>query len=102
MAKLANQDRLTIPTNLIEISDTDFSGDVRLFYKGKQLFLDNPSKKNSLRNCLGEIHLDEQRRFFLPKLAREVFNIKSGDNITFYVLDGKVTFKKFFFIPENR
>lgn len=102
MAKLDSQNRLTIPKDLVEISDTDFNGTLLLFAKGKELFLDNSSQKNFKCHCLGEIHLDEHRRFFLPKLAREIFNLKPGDNINFYVLEGKVTFKKFFFIPEIR
>lgn len=102
MAKLDKQNRLIIPKALIEISDTDFTGDVRLFIRGKELFLDNPSKKNSRHNCLGEIQLDEHNRFFVPKLARELLNLKPNDNVSFYVQYGKVTFKKVFFIPENR
>ena len=102
MAKLDTQNRLTLPQALVEISDTDFNSDVRLFFRGKELFLDNPSPSNSKKNCLGEIHLDEHHRFFVPKLAREVFNLKPGDNINFYVLNGKITFRKFFFIPEIR
>lgn len=102
MAKLDKQNRLIVPKGLIEISDTDFKGNVQLFFKGKEFFLDNPSKKNSRHNCLGEIQLDEHNRFFVPKLAREVLNLKPGDNIISYVQYGKVTFKKVFFIPENR
>lgn len=102
MAKLDKQNRLIVPKELIEISDTDFTEDVRLFFRGKELFLDNPSRKNSRHNCLGEINLDEHRRFFVPKLARELLNLKPGDNISFYVQCDKVTFKKVFFIPENR
>ena len=102
MAKLDNQNRLTVPKALVEISDTDFNGELKLFFRGKELFLDSPSAKNFQRSCLGEIRLDEHNRFFVPKLAREVLNLKPGDNMSFYVVNGKVTFKKIFFIPENR
>ncbi len=102
MAKLDKQNRLVVPQELIKISHTDFSKDVRLFFCGKELFLDNPSLKNSRRNCLGEIALDEHSRFFVPKLARELLNLKPGDNISFYVRNDRITFKKVFFIPENR
>jgi len=102
MTKLDKQNRLVVPKNLVEISDTDFSGDVRLFLWGRELFLDNPSKWNRKNSCLGEIQIDEHRRFIVPKLAREILNLKPNDNISFYVQYGKVTFKKVFFIPENR
>ncbi|MBQ8043470.1 MAG: hypothetical protein IJ272_04900 [Clostridia bacterium] len=102
MAKLDKQNRLIVPKSLIEISDTDFNEDVRLFFRGKELFLDNPSNKNSRHNCLGEIQLDKHNRFFVPKLARELLNLKPGDNISFYIQNGNVTFKKIFFVPENR
>lgn len=102
MAKIDKQNRLVVPHNLMEISHTDFSKDVRLFVCGKELFLDNPYSKNSRHHCLGEIRLDEHNRFFVPKLAREVLNLKSGDNISFYVQNDRVTFKKVFFIPENK
>ena len=102
MAKIDKQNRLVVPQSLMEISHTNFTKDVRLFFCGNELFLDNPSPKNSMRNCLGEVSIDEHNRFFVPKLAREVLNLKSGDNIMFYVLNDRVTFKKLFFIPENR
>lgn len=102
MAKIDTQNRLVIPKGLMEISHTDFSKDVRLFFCGKELFLDNPSSKNSRRNCLGEVLIDEHNRFFVPKLARELLNLKAGDNISFYVRNDRITFKKVLFIPENR
>ena len=102
MAKMDKQNRLVVPKNLMGISHTDFTKDVRLFFCGKELFLDNPSPQNSRRNCLGEIILDEHNRFFVPKLARELLNLKSGDNISFYVRNDRVTFQKVLFIPENR
>jgi len=102
MAKIDKQNRLIVPESLIKIVHTDFKNDVRLFICGKELFLDNPSHQNSRRNCLGEILLDEHSRFFVPKLARELLNLNPGDNISFYVRNDRVTFKKVFFIPENR
>lgn len=102
MAKIDKQNRLVVPQSLTQISHTDFSKDVRLFFCGKELFLDNPSAKNSRRNCLGEVFLDEHNRFFIPKLARELLNLKPGDSISFYVRNNRVTFKKILFIPENR
>ncbi len=102
MAKIDNQNRLVVPKDLIKISHTDFSNELRLFVCGKELFIDNPSSQNSKRYCLGEVHLDDHNRFFVPKLARELLNLKSGDNISFYVQNNRVTFKKVFYIPENR
>lgn len=102
MAKVDKQNRLVVPQSLIQISRTDFSKDVRLFICGKELFLDNPSPQNSRRNCLGEVSIDEHSRFFVSKLARELLNLKPGDNISFYVRNDRVTFKKVLFIPENR
>ena len=102
MAKIDKQNRLIVPESLIKIVHTDFTNDVRVFISGKELFLDNPSPKNSRRNCLGEVYLDEHNRFFVPKLAREILNLKPGDNISFYVRNDRVTFKKILFIPENR
>ena len=102
MSKMDKQNRLVVPHRLIKISKTDFSKEVRLFVRGKELFLDNASSRHSSCNCLGQVLLDTHNRFFVPKLAREILNLKSGDNFSFYVQNGSITFKKVFFIPENR
>lgn len=102
MAKLDSQHRIIIPKNILKLAKTDFTKEVRLYVYGKDFYLDNPSSKNRRVSCLGEINLDPKGRFIIPKLARQALGLKANDNITCFLLEDKVTFRKIFFIPENR
>lgn len=102
MAKLDKQNRLLIPKNFLKIAKTDFSNELRIYLYGSDFYIDNPSAKNSRNACLGKITLNEKGRFTIPKLARDVLNLKPNDNVTCFILNDKVTFRKIFFIPENR
>ena len=102
MPKLDSQNRLNIPNQLMEIAETDFSSEIRIYATGKEMYLDNPSKKTSPKKCFGQVNVDQKGRFIVPKLLREIFNLKPGDNFALYVLNGRITFKKIVFIPENR
>ena len=102
MAKLDNQHRITIPKSILEIAKTDFTQELRLYVYGKDFYIDNPSKLNRRICCLGVITLDSKGRLIIPKIARQVLNLKANDNITCFLLDDKITFRKVFFIPENR
>lgn len=102
MAKLDKQNRLHIPKNLLEITTTDFSKEVRVYFRVKEIFLDNPSTKNRRECCLGVVTVDSKGRFFASKLIRDFLGIDSKSNITCFVHQDKITFRKLFFIPENR
>ena len=102
MPKLDKQNRIHVPKNLLRIAKTDFSKEIRIYLYGTDFYIDNPSVKNSRNACLGKIILNEKGRFTIPKLARQVLGLKENDNITCFLLDDKVTFRKIFFIPENR
>ena len=102
MAKLDSQNRILIPKSILEISKTDFTQELRLYLHGMDFYIDNPSTYNRSVSCLGAITINEKGRFTIPKIAREVLNLKVNDNITCFLLDDKITFRKVFFIPENR
>jgi AbrB family looped-hinge helix DNA binding protein len=73
-----------------------------MYLYGTDFYIDNPSEKNSRNACLGKIILSKKGRFTIPKLARQILNLKPNDNVTCFLLDDKVTFRKVCFIPENR
>lgn len=102
MAKLDNQNRLIIPKNLLEIAELDIHSEVRLYIRGKELYFDTASHQNNKAYCIGTVKVQDNGRFHLPKLAREILNCKPDSNFTFYLYDGKIFFKKLFFIPEIR
>ena len=102
MAKLDKQNRLLIPKNLMKSSDTDFEEEVRLYVRNNKFYLDNPSLENRRIPSLGNLKIDSKGRFFLTKSMREFLRIDEHSEISCYLIDGKVTFKKIFFIPENR
>ena len=94
MSKLDSQNRLLIPRHLLELSNTNFDEEIRLYFIGKQIFLDNPSNRNRRTCCLGSIKLDEKYRFILPKNAREFLNINQQSTLIFYVRCNKISFRK--------
>lgn len=94
MQKLDNKNRLTIPKIYLETSGLDLSKDVGLFLRCNEMFLGNYIMENSIYHCLGQIYIDKYRRFVVPKLAREVLHIKSGDVFICYLGFGKTTFLK--------
>lgn len=102
MSKLDNRNRLIIPKTLFEMTDKDFSDDVRIFFRGKELLFDNHSAQKCNRNWLSTVTINGNNRFHLPKLARALLNLHPGDNVNFYVYNEKITFKKVSFLPENR
>ena len=102
MSKLDNQNRLVIPKNLLEIAKFDINSEVRLYIRGKELYFDTPSKQNFRVHCVGTVKIHDNGRFHLPKLARDILNCKPDSNFSFYLYDGKICFKKIFFIPEIR
>ena len=102
MAKLDSKNRLTIPNNLIQSVDTDFKKDIFLYFEGNEFYLDNASKGNFNKHCLGKIAFGPKNRICIPKEARKFLRLDSSSNIACYVTRGHITFKKIVFIPENR
>lgn len=102
MAKLDNTNRLLIPKNLLDLTTTDFSKEVRAYLRGREIFLDNPSEKLRRCCCLGVIKIDPKRRFFVSPHIRSSLNITKDTNIVFFVCNNQITFRKICFIPENR
>lgn len=94
MQKLDNKNRLVIPKTYYDTCGINFSKDVGLFLIGNEMFLGNFVCGNFRYRCLGKIHVDNGRRFVVPKLAREVLHLKSGDAVVCYYHYGKLTFLK--------
>lgn len=97
MAKLDSQNRLLVPKCILEASKTDFSKEVRIYIKDDELFLDNPSNDNKMIRCWGIVHLDRNRRFCVKKIVRKVFNINEETDISCFLLNGRITYKKEYF-----
>ena len=96
MSKIDTRCRIALPRDLTLMVNTNFNANLRLYVKGQKLFLDNPSPENYNIPCLGEISLNETRRFVIPQMARNIFNLKPGDEIAFYISEGKLAFKRIF------
>lgn len=102
MAKLDKHHRILIPKNILKIANTDFSKELRLYQHGMDFYIDNPLPENRRVLCFGTITINDKGRFVVPKVARDVLGLKANDNITCFLLNDKATFRKVFFIPENR
>lgn len=102
MAKLDSQNRLLIPTSLIKSTNTNLQEEIRLYLCGQYFYLDNPSFENAKIPNLGQITLDSQHRLFVKAHMQEALGIDKNTNLTCFLLNEKITFKRVLFIPENR
>ena len=102
MAKLDKQNRLLIPKNLMKSTNIDFEKEVRLYLRGNEFYLDNPSFENRRIANLGSVNIESKGRICLTKSMRKFLQIDNNSEISCYLIDDKVTFKKIFFIPETR
>ena len=100
MSKIDNRHRIAVPHDLMLKVETDFNANLKLYIKAKTLFLDNPSPENYHIPCLGNISINKSRRFMIPQIARGIFNFVPGDEVIFYIYDGKLAFKRIF--PEKK
>ena len=96
MSKIDAKNRIAIPNDLLSTLNTNFNSTLALYVKRKQIFLDNPSIENYCLPCLGRITIGKNNRFIIPQMARSIFNIHSGDEISFYIFEGKLAFKRIF------
>lgn len=96
MPKIDSNYQTGLPKDLMSKVNTNFYTNLCLYVKGVHLFFDNPSSENYHIPCLGKIKLYKDRRILIPQMARRIFNLVPGDNIEFYIFNGKLAFKRIF------
>ena len=96
MCKMDSNHQITVSKDMMLKASIDFNAHLRLYVKGRHLFLDTPSPTNYSLPCIGEIKLNSYRRFTVPQMVRTIFNFNPGDEIEFYIYDGKLAFKRVF------
>lgn len=96
MSKIDSKYQVGLPKDLMTKVNTNFYTNLCLYSKGKKLFFDNPSPENYHIPCIGKINLYKDRRFLLPQMARSIFNLNPGDEIEFFICDGKLAFRRIF------
>lgn len=98
MAKISRYFQVTLPKDIIDKVDTDFTSNIWIYVnvKHEQLYLDNPSPKNRNIPSLGKITIGKSRNFQIPAMVRQIYNLNIGDDLTFYIFDGKIAFKRVF------
>lgn len=96
MPKIDDRNRIYLPKNFSEKVNTDFNATLNLYAKGQILFLDNPSPANYHIPSLGKISINRNKRFMIPQLARSIFNLNVGDEVSFYIYRGRLAFKRSF------
>lgn len=89
MKTLDKSNRINIPKSIIDICNIDLNTNVILYlyteYKPNALLLSNDTELKF--PCFGEVNFDENKRFFLPKSIRSLFNITQKNEILIYSLN---------------
>jgi len=93
MICLDTQNRIAVSQAIREVSELDFSKEIRMYIKLKDnkpfLILSNALDLDL--PCFGKAHVDDKCRITLPKELRKYMNITVKTNLLIYTLKGELT-----------